>query len=302
VTRYEFINAQRAGYPVAMMCRLLTVSRSAYYAWDQARRKGARDPMGGLSDRQVTRAALTAVIVGFHTASRGTYGAPRITADLRDAGHTVSRKTVAKIMQRSGLAGCQPRGFRKTTVPDDEWSGRRRDLIKRVFDAASPNRKWFSDITYLRTWEGWSYLATIIDGCTRQVVGYAIADHMRVDLVLEALDMAVTNHRPPPGVILHTDRGAQYTSDALEVYAARHSIRLSVGAVGACWDNALAESFFGVLKNELIYRQSWPTRAQLRSALTLWIEGWYNERRRHSAIGMISPNAYARRLRYPDAA
>ena len=300
--RYAFIDAQKATYPVALICRMLKVSRSAYYAWAQARRAALRDPMGGLSDRQVTRAVLTAAVAGFHAESHGTYGAPRITADLREAGHTVSCKTVAKIMRRNGLAGCQPRGFRKTTVPDDQWIGRRRDLIKRVFNANSPDRKWFSDITYLKTWEGWSYMATVIDGCTRQVVGYAIADHMRVDLVTQALDMAITNRQPPPGLILHTDRGAQYTSEALEKYAASHGIRLSVGAVGACWDNALAESFFGVVKNELVYRQAWPTRARLRSALILWIEGWYNDRRRHSAIGMISPNTYERRLRYPVAA
>lgn len=298
---YRFIRAEKANYPVTMICRVLKVSRSAYYAWDKAQRDAARDPMGGLSKRQVRSAVLAASIAGFHEASKGTYGAPRITADLRDAGHRVSVKTVAKVMRRNGIRGCQPRAFRRTTIPDGALDTRR-DLVRGVFDRRSPDRVWVSDITYLRTWQGWAYLATVIDGCTRQVVGWAFADHMRADLVTDALEMAWRRRQPGKGLILHSDRGAQYTSEAVAVYARERGIRLSVGATGVCWDNALAESFFGMLKNELVHRQSWPTRARLRTALVTWIEGFYNARRRHSALGMISPDAYAQRLRYRVAA
>lgn len=299
---YRFIDVEKAHYPVAMMCRVLRVSRSGYYDWRLRRAAAAVDPMGGLSPAQVRRAAMTAAIVSFHEASGGTYGAPRITADLTEAGWRVSRKTVAKRMRDNQLRGCQPRRWRRTTLADPAWTGRRRDLVKGVFEAHRPDRKWYSDITYIRTWEGWSYLATVIDGCTRQVVGWAIADHMRADLVLAAVDMAVRRRNPAPGLILHADRGGQYTSAVLAGYAAARGIRLSVGATGVCWDNALAESFFGVLKNELIHRRPWPTRTRLRAAVVTWIEGFYNARRRHSALGMISPDTYAQRLQYRAAA
>lgn len=298
---YRFIRAEKANFPVTMICRVLRVSRSAYYAWDKAQRDAAADPMGGLSKRQVRAAVLTASIAGFHQASKGTYGAPRITADLRDAGHTVSRKTVAKVMRRNGIRGCQPRAFRRTTIVDGSLDTRK-DLVRGIWDRRAPDRVWVSDITYLRTWEGWAYLATVIDGSTRQVVGWAFADHMRADLVTDALDMAIARRQPTTPVILHSDRGSVYTSGQLARYARTHRLRLSVGATGVCWDNALAESFFGMLKNELVHRQSWPTRARLRTALVTWIEGFYNARRRHSALGMISPDAYAQRLRYLVAA
>ena len=228
---YRFIRAEKANFPVVMMCRVLKVSRSAYYAWDRAQRDAAGDPMGGLSERQVRSAVLTAAITGFHDASKGTYGAPRITADLRDAGHVVSRKTVAKVMRRNGIRGCQPRAFRRTTIPDDTLDTRR-DLVRGIWDRREPDRVWVSDITYLRTWEGWAYLATVIDGCTRQVVGWAFADHMRADLVTDALDMAIRRRQPTGRVILRSDRGSVYTSDHLARYARTHRLRLSVGDGG----------------------------------------------------------------------
>ena len=292
---YRVILAEKATFPIAVMCRALGVARSAFYQWWADERTGA------VSARQARRADLTDKIEAFHEASAGTYGAPRILADLRDAGEVVTRKTVAKLMAANGIRGDQPKAFKRTTIPDDELDSRR-DLVRGIYDRRAADRVWVGDITYLRTWEGWSYLATVIDGCTRQVVGWAIADHMREDLVIDALDMAVSRRRPPVGVIFHSDRGGQYTSRALAKYARRNGVRLSVGATGVCWDNALAESFFGHLKTELIYRHTWPTRARLRTAVVTYIEGFYNHRRRHSALGMLSPDTFHQRLQRPAAA
>jgi len=294
VIAYRLILAEKANFPIAMMCRLLEVARAAFYQWWADRRAGR------VSARVARRARLAAKISVVHGASLGTYGAPRILADLREDGEVVSRKTVAKVMASNGIRGDQPRAFRRTTIADDQLDSRR-DLVRGVIDRRGADRVWVGDITYVRTWQGWSYLATVIDGCTRQVIGWALADHMREDLVIEALAMAVSRRRPPPGVIFHSDRGAQYTSRALARYATGQHIRLSVGATGVCWDNALAESFFGHLKTELIYRHVWPTRAGLRTAVVTYIEGFYNQRRRHSALGMISPNAFHHMLQQPAA-
>lgn len=295
MSAYRLILAEKANFPIAMMCRLLEVARSAFYAWWSDQRTGR------ISARAARRVELAGKIVAFHDASLGTYGAPRILADLREAGEVVSRKTVAKVMASNGIRGDQPRAFRRTTIPDAQLDTRR-DLVRGIYDRRGPDRVWVGDITYLKTWQGWSYLATVIDGCTRQVVGWALAEHMREDLVIDALAMAVSRRQPPPGVIFHSDRGAQYTSRAVAGFAAAHQIRLSVGATGVCWDNALAESFFGHLKTELIYRHVWPTPARLRSAVVTYIEGFYNHRRRHSALGMISPDAYYNQLLQQPAA
>ena len=282
MSRYRFIAVEKAKYPVALLCRVLQVASSGYYAWRQ------RQP----SRRSQTNAALTQQIRTIHERSRGTYGAPRMHAELH-ANQPVSRKRVARLMRAAGLAGRPPRRFRRTTIPDPKVQ--LDDLVQRDFTASGPDQKWFGDITYIRTWEGWLYLAVILDAYSRKVVGWAMADHLRTELATTALQMALTTRRPQPGLIHHTDRGSQYTSSAYGELLSAHQVRQSVGRPGTCWDNSVAESFFATLKTELIYRHIWPTRRLAESAIFEFIAGWYNQHRRHSTLGYRSPAAVERR-------
>jgi putative transposase len=276
------IEAEKANFDITRMCELLGVSRSGFYDWQQ-RQAVAPGP------RVQRREELEVAITQAHAASDGVYGAPRITAELRAAGHTVTRKTVAKIMAGLGIQGISPRPFRTTTRPDQHRPPHP-DLVNRVFDTGTLDRVWVSDITYLRTGQGWLYLAVVRDACSRRVLGWAIEDHIRDELVLTALTMAVRlrGHRPHR-VILHADRGCQYTSAAVVTYARAHNIACSVGRTGVCWDNAMAESFWATLKIEFYYRRSWPTKAEAKHAVATWIRDVYNTRRRHSALGMLTP-------------
>jgi transposase InsO family protein len=283
VSRYRFIAAEKARYSVAQLCRVLRVAPSGYYAW-QHRRPSARAE---------ANAALTAQIRAVHDRSRCTYGAPRVHAELRAGGQRVSRKRVARLMRAAGLVGRPPRRFRRTTVADPQAQAE--DLVQRQFVAHAPDRLWFGDITYVRTWEGWLYLAVILDAYSRKVVGWAMADHLRTEWATAALQMALRTRRPAPGLIQHTDRGSQYTSTAYGELLAAHDARQSVGRPGTCWDNAVAESFFATLKTELIHRQVWPTRRQAELAIFAFIAGWYNQHRRHSALGYLSPAEVERR-------
>jgi transposase InsO family protein len=281
---YPFIEAEQAGsHSVKRACELLQVSRSAYYQHATGRR----------SARSRTDAALTTRIIEVHEMSRGTYGAPRIHSELADTGLRHGRKRVARLMRTAGICGRSPRRWRTTTVPD-RAAARRPDLINRDFstDPAAVDTRWCGDITYIPTWQGWLYLATVIDLASRRVVGWAVADHLRTDLVDAALTDAITRRRPTSGLLFHSDRGCQYTSDQHARLAAAHDIRLSVGRRGQCWDNAVAESFFATIKTELLNRQPWPTRTAARQAIFEYIEGWYNTRRRHSTLGYRSPAAY----------
>jgi transposase InsO family protein len=236
---------------------------------------------------------LTDQIRAIHKRSRCTYGAPRIHADLRERKQRVSRKRVARLMRQAGLAGRPPRRFRRTTVADPMVQVE--DLVQRSFTATAPDQKWFGDITYIRTWEGWLYLAVILDAYSRKVVGWAMADHLRTELATDALEMALRTRRPNPGLIHHTDRGVQYTSTAYGELLATHQARQSVGRPGTCWDNAVAESFFATLKTELIYRHVWSTRRHAELAIFEFIAGWYNQHRRHSTLGYCSPAEVERR-------
>lgn len=226
--------------------------------------------------------------------SKGTYGSPRVHAQLRADGETCGGNRVARLMQQEGLVGRFKRRFRRTTLPNPDAMTTAVDLVRRVFgpDTTELNRLWCSDITYIRTWEGWLYLATVIDVASRRVVGWAMGDHMRASLVCDALSMAVAHRRPKPGLILHSDRGSQYTSEQFVSLLDRNVIRQSLSRPGQCWDNAVAESFFASLKCELVYQNTWPTRARARSAIFEFIEGWYNRRRLHSSLGYISPVDY----------
>ncbi|WP_344294927.1 IS3 family transposase, partial [Actinopolymorpha rutila] len=280
---YPFIEAEKAGdHNVKRACELLEVSRAAYYAHRTSR----------VCPRAREDAELTEQITQLHTASKGRYGAPRIHAELRRSGRRHGRKRVARLMRQAELAGRTPKRWKKTTIADPD-AAIRADLIRRDFtaDAASINSRWCGDITYVPTWQGWLYLATVIDISSRKVVGQAIADHLRTSLVADALTNAVAARDPDAGVVFHSDRGCQYTSAQFADLAADYDVRLSVGRTGQCWDNALAESFFASLKGECLNTQPWPTRAHARHAIVDYI-AWYNNTRLHSALGYQTPTEF----------
>jgi len=283
VNCYPFIEAEKSRQRnVKRACELLKVSRSAYYA--------ARD--GRPSERAAQDAGLAAQVKAVHEESKGRYGSPRVHAQLRAQGRRHSRKRVARLMRQSGLQGRAAKRWKKTTIPDPAAAARA-DKIRRDFtaDASRLNTRWCGDITYIPTWEGWLYLATVIDIASRRVVGYALADHLRTELIAGALSNAVAARDPEPGVIFHSDRGCQYTSAAYAELAEECEVTLSVGRTGQCWDNALAESFFSSLKGELIDTRAWPTRAGARRAVVEYI-AWYNGTRLHSSLGYQSPADY----------
>ena len=285
MSAFRFIEAEKAQFPVGFMCRRLGVSRSGYYAWRQRRP----------SARARADAALAATIAEVHAASRGTYGAPRVHAELADEhGVRCGRKRVARLMRAAGLVGaCRRRAVR--TTRRDGTAAVSDDLVHRAFAATQPDRLWVADITYLPTWQGFLYLAVILDACSRRVVGWAMADHLRAELVVDALEMALWNRRPAGGLIHHSDHGSQYTSLAFGRRCRQAQIAVSMGSVGDCFDNALAESFFATLECELVARFRWRTRAEARLAVFDYIEGFYNPRRRHSALAYLSPAEYERR-------
>ena len=283
------IEAEKASYPIKRMCELLEVSRSGFYQWRASRDRGP-------TPSQRRRAALDAKVAASHAGSDGVYGAPRVLADLRAAGERVSRKTVAASLRRQRLAGISPRTFAPATTVVDLDAPVPKDLVGRRFDTGALNRVWTSDITYLRTGEGWLYLCAVRDGCSRRVIGWAIDEHLRADLVTSAVAMAVAMRGGlVDTVTLHADRGCQYTSGQLARFAREHNLARSVGRTGVCWDNAAAESFWATLKVEFYDRYLWPTRAAAKLAVGDWIERVYNRRRRHSALGMISPVEYENR-------
>jgi putative transposase len=273
------MHAQKSNFSIARMARLLEVSRSGFYAWL------TREP----SARALRAERIEAKIAWFHGESDEVSGSPRILVDLRADGEIISRKTVAKTMRRLGLRGICPRRWRTTTIVDhaDAYPP---DAANRTWDTGVLNRIWVGDITYLRTWEGWLYLATVIDAHSRRVIGWAIAEHMRTDLVEQALQMAITlRGELPEHVVFHADRGSQYASAQITAFAAANGITRSMERTGVCWDNAMAESFFATLKTEFYYRRVWPTQARARREVGAWIEDRHNRRRRHSTIGQISP-------------
>jgi len=285
VSRYRFIRAEKAHYPVTLLCRVLGVARSGYYAW-------ARD---GASARARADEELTAQIVAAHARSRATYGAPRVHAELRAGGVRCARKRVARLMRAAGLAGCHRRRRARTTVVDPARLPAP-NLVARDFAAPTTNRLWVGDITYVPTQEGWLYLAVLLDAHSRRVVGWAMAEHLRAELALDALTMALTARRPGAGLIHHTDRGCQYTAAAYQEALAALGLTASMSRSGDCYDNAMAESFFATLKAELVDTQRWPTRAAARRAIFEWLEVWYNRQRRHSALNYSSPVAHEEQM------
>jgi putative transposase len=265
------VTAHQAVHPVASVCRTLGVSPSGYYAWRKR----------PLSLRARADVELTAQIETVHRDSRGTYGAPRIHAELTAQGITIGRKRVARLLRTAGLQGVSRRKVR-TTVRD-ETARPAPDLVDRQFTAAGPDRLWVADITYVPTWAGVLYLAVVLDAWSRRVIGWAMESHLRTELVLAALDMAVAQRRPID-VIHHSDQGCQYTSLAFGRRCREAGVRPSMGSVGDAYDNALCESFFATLECELLDRHRFHTQADARLAVFDFIEGWYNPRRRHSAL------------------
>jgi len=282
VTVYRFISAQRARTPVSVCCRLLGVSRSGYYDWRDRRpcERARRD--GELSE----------LIKQIHSENRSVYGSPRIHAELRMAhGVRVGKKRVERLMRQAGISALVPKRKRKTTirVPGVRVCD---DLVERQFRPAEPNSLWVADITYVPTWEGWLYLAAVQDAFSRKIVGWAMADHMRSELVVDALRMALARRKPKPGLIHHSDQGSQYVSLAFGQQARNAGVALSMGSTGDAYDNAVAESFFATLKKELVNRRSWPTRKELIGEVFDYVETFYNNRRRHSTLGFLSPAAF----------
>lgn len=282
MSRFRFIDAEKGRYPVALLCRTLRVSRSGFYAWRQR----------GPSARAQSDAQLTKQIVTVHQQSRGIYGAPRVQAHLKAVGQGVSRKRVARLMRQANLNGTYRRRRVRTTVADPTATPAP-NVVNRQFQAAAPNQLWVGDITYVPTVEGWLYLAILLDVYSRRVVGWAMADHLRADLALDALNMALHQRRPLRGALVHhSDRGCQYTAAVYQARLAAHGITVSMSRTGDCFDNALAESFFGSFKSELVDDAHWLTRRAARSAIFDWLEVFYNRQRLHSALGYRSPVAF----------
>ena len=286
---------EKANYPVAVLCRVLEVKTSTFYDW-RARRYIP-------SARSMSDAELTAKIRAIHTMSRHSYGSPRVWAELRlGEGIRCSRKRVERLMRAAGIQGLHRRKFHGCTRRDPDATPSD-DLVNRNFFVNGPDRLWVSDITEHATAEGKVYVAVVVDAWSRRVVGWSIADHIRAELVVDALQMATWRRRPPAGqAIFHSDHGSQYTSWAFGRRLRAAGILGSMGSIGDAYDNAMAESFFSTLQRELLDRHRWQTRRQLALAVFEWIEGWYNPRRRHSSIGNLSPIDYEARFKPAAAA
>lgn len=288
---YRFVAREKASHHLATLCRVLGVSRAGFLAW------AGRGP----SARATADARLLQTIREVHRASRGTYGVPRVHAELADRGVRVGRKRIARLMHQAGLVGVHRRR-RARVVARPEVRHLAPDLVRRNFRAPSPDRLWVADITYLPTRAGFLYLATVLDAWSRRVVGWSMAPHLRTELVIDALDAAVTARRPRAGLVFHSDRGTQYTSVALGTRLAEADIAASVGAPGSAYDNALAESFFASLETELIDRTEWLTQDQARADVFDWLETFYNPVRRHSSLGNLAPVEFERRYRLVETA
>jgi putative transposase len=277
------VNANQAELPVRTMCKVLGVSSSGYYAW------ACRRP----SKRAMEDVVLTERIRAIHIASDENYGSPNIHVELRDEGTRIGRKRVARLMRQAHIRGVSRRRSYVVTTHRDKKQRPAPDLVNRCFTADGPNQLWVADITYVPTWAGFIFLAIVLDVWSRRIVGWAIGEQMTAELVLAALNMAIAQRRPTD-VIHHSDQGSQYTSIEFGTRCKKLGVRPSMGSVGDAYDNAMAESFFASLECELIDRRSFQTKAEARLAVFTYIEGWYNPRRRHSALGRVSPATFER--------
>jgi putative transposase len=280
--RFAFIQRHRDRWPVHVQCHVLQVSRSGYYAWVR------RPP----SERAQRQQKLTGLIRQVHAEIRQTYGSPRVTIELQAQGEWVCENTVAKLMRRGRIRSKIQRKFVPRTTDSNHHHPVADNLLDRDFAAEAPNRKWACDITYVPTDEGWLYLAVVMDLCSRRIVGWSMADHMRGELVCEALAGAIATRRPADGLLHHSDRGVQYACEDYQDLLAGHDIACSMSRRGDCYDNAVVESFFGTLKTELVNHERYATRQQARASLFEYIEVFYNRCRRHTSIGFLSPEAF----------
>jgi putative transposase len=267
---------------VAIMCDVLQVSRSGYYAWVD------RAP----SDRRLRQEELIGQIRQAYELSDGTYGSPRIHAELAENEVEVCVNTVAKLMKQAQIRSIMHRQFVARTTDSDHDLPVAPNRLEREFAAELPKQKWCCDITYIPTAQGFLYLAGVMDLCSRKIVGWSMADHLRTELCLDAVDMAIKSREPGKGLIHHSDRGVQYASVDYQRLLESHDIQLSMSRVGDCYDNAAMESFWGTLKTELVYHRKYHTREQARQSIFQYIECWYNRTRRHSAIGYMSPEQF----------
>jgi len=287
---FEFVKAHHAIWPVTTQCRLLEVSTSGYYAWLK------RPP----SQHSQADDAIADAVEVYYDRSRETYGRPRIQADLRDAGICVGDKRVARLMRERGFRGASRRKHVVTTIRDDAATPAQ-DLVNRKFESDAPNKLWVADITYIPTAIGFMFLAVVLDVFSRRVVGWAMASHMRTDLVLDAFNMAVAQRRPR-NVIHHSDHGSQYTSIAFSKRCESFGVQISMGSVGDCYDNAMCESFNAILECELLVKHRFKSHREAALAIFEFIEGWYNPHRRHTSLGMLSPAQYELRHQQGQAA
>ena len=292
MTRYRWVAARRAeGFPTSMCCCAAGVSRQAFYEW---RAKHAAGP----TDRERAEAALVGEIRGIHAATDGTYGSPRITAELRARGHRVNPKRVARLMRAHRIAGVRPRRPKRTTTPARSTAALP-DLVRRRFGVGAPDRAWVSDITYVRTGQGWLYLAVVLDLGSRRLLGYAMSERIDTRLVADALDMAAAARQGrTAGTVFHSDRGSQYLAGSFRKTAAGWGLAQSVGQVGSSADNAVAEAFFSSLKRELVHRRRYPDRATARRSIFEWLTR-YNTTRRHTSLDNLTPDQHEQQYRQP---
>jgi putative transposase len=277
--RFAFIRDHDRQFPVDLMCQVLDVSRSGYYAWRDRPR----------SQQAQREAELVEQIREIHTASRGNYGSPRVWFELAKRGVRCSQNTVARLMRQYGIRSKTKRRFVVRTTDSRHDHPVAANRLNRQFEQPLPNQAWAADITYIPTAEGWLYLAAVIDLCSRKIVGWSTADHLRAELVCDALQMAVTHREPTDKLLHHSDRGVQYACDDYQGLLSRHGMIPSMSRTGNCYDNAVMESFFGTLKTELIHHETYATRAEAQLALFDYIEVYYNRQRRHSTLGYMTP-------------
>lgn len=289
---FRLIEAEKAEHSISRLCRVLGVSRVGFYAW-RRRPQSARE----LRDRELAR-----LVAAVFDESRQTYGAPRVHAELQARGVRVSRKRVARLMRQLELEGVSRRGKRRRTTTSDPAAPPAPDLVKRRFVAERPDEVWLADITYLPTYEGWLFLAVVMDVCSRKIVGWAMREDLKAELVVDALGMAIARRRPKPGLVHHSDRGSQYTSLAFGRTLRDSGLVASMGGRGDAYDNAPVESVISTIKNELVHRNRFMTRDQARLAVFDYIETFYNPRRLHSSLGHRSPDDYERSKLNPEAA
>jgi transposase InsO family protein len=280
--KFAFIRDHRQEYPTDLACDVLEVSRSGYYAWCSR----------PVSARQQRHQQLAAKVQAVHVESRRIYGSPRVHRALEASGESVSENTVAKLMQEQGLRAKAKRKFVPRTTDSAHSQPIAPNLLDRQFAPSAPDRTWACDITYIPTDEGWLYLAGVIDIGSRRIVGWSMADHLRTDLVADAMEMALARRHPPAGLLHHSDRGVQYASDAYQTLLEGRQIAVSMSGSGDCWDNAVMESFWATLKTELVHHEHYATREQARRSIFEYIEVFYNRKRLHSSLGYVSPEAF----------